>query len=133
MIHCHKTFWVYLFHHLCFCQSVRTVNFALPFTASVTVSISTNFPFLASNIPSSPVYGVFISQPIRYVRAFSCYDCFIRRAMRLSNKLLGQGYVKERLKSSLRNLCSRYLDLIKQYEASSPTFWMITIYRNALH
>ena len=63
----------------------------------------TNFPFLSSNIPSSPAYGVFISQLIRYARACSFYECFILRAMRLSNKLLGQGYVKERLKSSLRN------------------------------
>ena len=29
----------------------------------------TNFPFLSSNIPSSPAYGVFISQLIRYARA----------------------------------------------------------------
>ena len=36
--------------------------------------------------------------------------------MRLSNKLLGQGYVKERLKSSLRKLYGRYEDLTKQYE-----------------
>ena len=41
------------------------------------------------------------------------YECFILRAMRLSNKLLGQGYVKERLKSSLRKF---YGDLTKQYE-----------------
>ena len=36
--------------------------------------------------------------------------------MRLSNKLLGQGYVKERLKSSLRKFYDRYGDLTKQYE-----------------
>ena len=36
--------------------------------------------------------------------------------MRLSNKLLGQGYVKKRLKSSLRKFCGRYGDLTKQYE-----------------
>ena len=29
----------------------------------------TNFPFLSSNIPSSPAYGVFISQLLRYARA----------------------------------------------------------------
>ena len=51
----------------------------------------TNFPFLSSNIPSSPAYGVFISQLIRYARACSSYECFILRAMRLSNKLLRQG------------------------------------------
>ena len=35
----------------------------------------TNFPFLSSNIPSSPAYGVFISQLIRYARACSSYEC----------------------------------------------------------
>ena len=34
----------------------------------------TNFPFLSSNIPSSPVYGVFIFQLIRYARACSSYE-----------------------------------------------------------
>ena len=77
-----------------------------------------NFPFLSSNIPISPAYGVFISQLIRYARACSSYACFILRATRLSNKLLQQGYVKERLKSSLRKFYGRYSDLIKQYEVS---------------
>ena len=76
----------------------------------------TNFPFLSSNISSSPAYGVFISQLIRYARACSSYECFILRAMRPSNKLLGQGYVRERLKSSLRKFYGRYGDLTKQYE-----------------
>ena len=78
----------------------------------------TNFPFLSSNIPTSPAYGVFISQLIRYARACSSYGCFILRATRLSNKLLEQGYVKERLKSSLRKFYGRYGDLIEQYEVS---------------
>ena len=77
---------------------------------------STGGTFLRSNIPSSPAYGVFISQLIRYARACSSYECFILRAMRLSNKLLGQGYVKERLKSSLRKFYGRYGDVTKQYE-----------------
>ena len=78
----------------------------------------TNFPFLSSNITRSPAYGVFISQLIRYARACSSYECFILRATRLSNKLLEQGYAKERLKSSLRKFYCRYGDLIKQYEVS---------------
>ena len=36
----------------------------------------TNFPFLSSNTPSSPTYGVFISQVIRYTMACSSYECF---------------------------------------------------------
>ena len=67
----------------------------------------TNFPFQSYNIPSSPAYGVFISQLSRYARACFSYECFILRAVRLSNKLLGQGYVKERLKLSLRKFNGR--------------------------
>ena len=77
----------------------------------------TNFPFLSSNIPSSPAYGVFISQLIRYASACSSYECFILRAARLSSKLLVQVYVMERLKSSLRKFDGRR-DLIKHYEVS---------------
>ena len=76
----------------------------------------TNVPLLSSNIPSSPAYVVFISQLIRYARACSSYECFILRAARLSSKLLGQGYVRELLKSPLRKFYGRYGDLIKHYE-----------------
>ena len=77
---------------------------------------TTNFPSLSSNILSSPAYGVFISQLIRYARACSSYEYFILQAVRLSNKLLEQGHVKERLKSSLRKFYGRYWDFTKQYE-----------------
>ena len=80
----------------------------------------TNFPFLSSNIPSLQAYGVFISQIIRYAKACSSYECFILRVVRLSSKLLGQGYVMERLKSSLRKIYGRYGDLIKHYEVPLP-------------
>ena len=59
----------------------------------------TNFPFLISNIPSSPAYGVFIYQLIRYAQACSLYECFILRTRGLSSKLLKQGYLVERLHS----------------------------------
>ena len=97
----------------------------------------TNFLFLSSNIPSSPAYGVFISQLIRYARACSSYECFILRAARLSSKLLGQGYVMERLKSSLRKFYVRYGDLIKIMKSPPPrcymTFWDMTIYNDTLN
>ena len=76
----------------------------------------TNFMFLSSNISSSQAYGVFISQLIRYARAYSSYKCFILRARRLSSKLLKQGYLAERLKSSFRKFYGRYRDLLQQYE-----------------
>ena len=72
----------------------------------------TNFQFLSSNIPALSASDVFISQLIRYARTCSSYGCFILRATRLSNKLLEQGYAKERLESSLMKFYDRYRDLI---------------------
>ena len=61
---------------------------------------------------------MFISQLIRYARACSSYECFILRVRRLSSKLLKQGYLAERLKSSFRKFNGRYRDLIQRYEVS---------------
>ena len=92
----------------------------------------THFPFLSSNIPTSPAYGVFISQLIRYVPACSSYGCYILRATRLSNKLLEQRYVKKRMKSSLRKFYGRYGDLIKLYEVSLSRMLNDIMYDNPL-
>ena len=51
---------------------------------------------------------MFISQLIRYARACFSYECFILRARRLSSKLLKQGYLVERLKSSFRKFYGRW-------------------------
>ena len=46
-----------------------------------------NFPFLSSNIPQSPDYGVYVSQLIRYGRASSTYGDFLVRSRLLTRKL----------------------------------------------
>jgi hypothetical protein len=56
-----------------------------------------NFPYLCSNIPASPAYGVYISQLIRYARACSKYDQFLVRGSVLTNKLMSQGFELSRL------------------------------------
>jgi hypothetical protein len=52
-----------------------------------------NFPYMCSNIPASPAYGVNISQSIRYARASSNYSDFLKRHLYLRNRLLDQGYI----------------------------------------
>ena len=49
-----------------------------------------NFPFICSNIPAAPAYGVYISQLIRYSRAYGCYQNFLDREMLLIRKLMNQ-------------------------------------------
>ena len=56
-----------------------------------------NFPFLSSNIPSAPAYGVYVSQLIRYARPYSNYQDFMERGKVLTTKLLRQGYQKTKL------------------------------------
>ena len=61
-----------------------------------------NFPFLSSNIPSGPSYGVYISQLIRYARCCSHYDDFRYRHKCLVDGLLSQGYIALRLEKSFK-------------------------------
>jgi hypothetical protein len=61
-----------------------------------------NFPFISSNIPAAPAYGVYISQRIRYSRACAQYRDFLDRVQLLTQNLLKPGYIAPRLKSSLQ-------------------------------
>ena len=64
-----------------------------------------NFPFLSSNIPSGPSYGVYISQLIRYARCCSHNDDFRYRHKCLVDRLLSQGYKALRLEKSFKKFC----------------------------
>ena len=77
-----------------------------------------NFPFLSSNIPSSPSYGVYISLLIRYARCCSYYDDFGYRHKLLVDRLLSQGYEVKRLRNSFKKFYGRYPDLIGKYQRS---------------
>ena len=81
-----------------------------------------NFPFISSNIPESPAYGVYISQLIRYARACSFYNDFMCRASTLTAKLQEQGYERDKLKVFGRKFFGRYSDLIRSYRVSLTQF-----------
>ena len=85
---------------------------------TILTSISQTFRSWVAIFHLRQPMAFFISQLIRYARACSSYECSILRAARLPSKLLGQGYVRGRLKSSLRKFNARYGDLIKHYEVS---------------
>jgi hypothetical protein len=77
-----------------------------------------NFPFICSNIPAAPAYGVYISQLIRYSRACGSYHTFLNRRLLLTRKLLNQGFLLVKLKSSLPKLYGRHHDLVDRYGIS---------------
>jgi hypothetical protein len=76
-----------------------------------------NFPFICSNI-SAPAYGVYIYQMIRYSRACGSYLDFLDRGLLLTRKLLNQGFLLVKLKSSLRTIYGRHHDLVDRYGIS---------------
>ena len=91
------------------CRLGGTVSCALPFTTNVTISTSISQTF------RSWVAIFNLRQSVTFL-SHSSYG--MPGLAPLSSKLLGQGYVKERFKSSLRKFYGRYGDLIKQYEVS---------------
>ena len=79
-----------------------------------------NFPFLSSNIPSSPTYGVYTSQLIRYARCCSQYSDFSARHKTLVERLLSQGFKSNRLSNTFKKFYDRHNDLIGKYNVSLP-------------
>ena len=88
-----------------------------------------NFPFICSNIPAAPAYGVYLSQLIRYSRACGSYQDFFDRGLLLTRKLLNQGFLLVKLKSSLWKILitplvssnssySRHHDMVDRYGIS---------------
>ena len=80
-----------------------------------------NFPFIGSNIPAAPAYGVYISQMIRYSRACGSYQDILDRGLLLTRKLLNQGFLLVKLKS----LC-HYASLVVNTSWSFPHSRLIT-------
>ena len=100
-----------------------------------------NFPFICSNIPAAPAYGVYISQLIHYFRACGSYQDFLDRWMLLTRNLLNQGFLLVKLKSSLwkftwltvsvtEYLCHKWPWICstchKHLSWSFPPSWLIT-------
>ena len=125
--------------HVVFCNAgiiffshLNSISLNIPALQLFSFSI-VNFPYLCSNIPSSPAYRVYVSQLIRYARACSAYDKFLNRGRLLTNKLLLQGFQQSRLKAAFRKFYGRYNNLVYQYKKAKltlcqtfETFWNMT-------
>ena len=72
-----------------------------------------NFLFV---LPVASAYEVYISQLIQYSRACGSYQDFLDRWLLLTRKLLSQGFLLFKLKSSLRKFYGRHHDLGNRYE-----------------
>ena len=75
-----------------------------------------NFPFMSSNIPSAPAYGVYASQLIRYAHCCSNYSDLLLLHRILVTRLLSQGYKVNCLSNTFKKFYDRHTDLVGQYK-----------------
>ena len=74
-----------------------------------------NFPFICSNIPSNPAYGVYISQLVKYSRVCMFYKDFRERHLELVRRLQAQGFTIPRLKRALKKFHKNYESVVRKY------------------
>ena len=107
---------------------------------SIIVScIVVNFPFLDGHVPSSPSYGVYISQLIRFARVCSHVDDFNTRNKCFTAKLLKQGYRYHKLRKAFSKFYRRHYELISKFNVglksllhqglSEPEFYGDLVYK----
>ena len=77
-----------------------------------------NFPFIFGNIPAAHAHIAWISQFIRCSIACSSYHEFLDRGLLPTRKLLNQGLLVVKLKSSVRMFYCRHHDLVNRYRIS---------------
>ena len=77
-----------------------------------------NYPHLSSNVPRIPIYGVYISQIIRFPKACDSYADFLSRHQQLVSTLLSQGFMHDLLCRKFKQFYRSHFYLIRRYSKS---------------
>ena len=75
-----------------------------------------NFPYLSSNIPSKPAYGVYISQLVRIGRICDNFEQFNDRHYKLTSKLIKQGFWYTRLCYFFKRFSRTHSEIFCKYK-----------------
>ena len=63
-----------------------------------------NFPFMCSNIPAGPAYGIYISQLVRIGRICDNYEDFVSRNRLVTTRLINRAFVTLNYVAALKSL-----------------------------
>ena len=77
-----------------------------------------NFPYMCSNIPVRPTYGVYVSQLIRICRICDNFDNFASRHRLVTNRLIKQGFWYTQLCKTFKKFAKRHTLLFNKYGVS---------------
>ena len=80
-----------------------------------------NFPYMSSNIPANPTYGVYISQLIRISRICDTFQSFVLRHRLLTERLIKQGFWYSKLCKFFKKIVGRHNALFSKYGVSVRT------------
>ena len=76
-----------------------------------------NFPFLNSNIPTAPAYGVYISQLVRIGRICDEYSKFAGRNYAITSRLVKQGFRYNKLCKAFKRFSRSHVSLFQKFGA----------------
>ena len=77
-----------------------------------------NYPYMCSNIPAKPTYGVYVSQLVRISRICDNYVSFVKRHQLLTKRLIKQGFWYSKLSVSFKKFSRRHSMLFNKYAVS---------------
>ena len=75
-----------------------------------------NFPHMSSNVPVKPAYGVYVSQLVRMARICDNYLNFKTRHLRLTSRLIQQGFWYDKLCTCFKKFSKRYRSLFVKFD-----------------
>ena len=74
-----------------------------------------NYPYISSNIPINPAYGVYVSRLTAFARNCTDFKDFADRHKSLFGRLIKQGFSKIRLKKVFLNFKDKYQYVLQKY------------------
>ena len=83
--------------------------------ATLNVRVIINFHWLSGDAPRLPSYGVYISQLVRFARCCTSVSDFNSKNLKLTSKLLTQGYRCHKLRKTFGKFFRSYSDLLSKF------------------
>ena len=74
-----------------------------------------SFPWLSGDVPRLPLYGVYISQLVRFARCSTSVSDVHFENLKITYKLLTQGYRYHKLRKTFGNFFRLYSDLLSKF------------------
>ena len=87
-----------------------------------------SFPYISSNIPNTPAYGVFTAQLLRIYRVCTSLSDANLQVIQLSSKLSNQGYKVMQLAKSGKRMLMKHQWICRKFDTNATE--MVQLWKN---